>query len=299
MTLRDLPAGLAAYDAELAARTGCTLRELACRAVGVSAPRFAKLARASRVAVVPMDSGQGVLPGFAEALAAIAGRLGLEAWVTRPDVAGLAEAYERGAGILVTADEERYIAVNLRTHAVADNNEATARGFVTALGLLAARSGAGEGRPPAPGGRGTGSGGAGGRGASGHGLAGRAVLVLGCGPVGRAAARCLLERGAAVCLHDSRPERAREAAAELAATGAPVLVEADLETALAGHALLFDATPSPGFITERHITPGTCVAAPGVPLGLSAGAVRAVGRRLVHDPLEIGTAVMLAEALAR
>jgi hypothetical protein len=36
-----------------------------------------------------------------------------------------------------------------------------------------------------------------------------------------------------------------------------------------------------------------------VPLGLSAGALRAAGKRVVHDVLEIGTAVMLAEALLR
>jgi len=34
-----------------------------------------------------------------------------------------------------------------------------------------------------------------------------------------------------------------------------------------------------------------------VPLGLSAGALKAAGPRVVHDPLQIGTAVMLVEAL--
>ena len=63
------------------------------------------------------------------------------------------------------------------------------------------------------------------------------------------------------------------------------------------HRLLFDATPSPGFILERHLAPETLIAAPGIPLGLSPGALRAAGPRVVHDPLQIGTAVMLAEAL--
>lgn len=267
--IRDIPAGLEAYDAGLSARTGCTLRALACRAVDQEESRFAELARGVRAAVVPLDCGQGVLPGFAEAVRAIAGRLGFEAWVTaRPDAGGLAEAYREGAGVLVTADEQSYVAVNLRTRTVADNNEATARGFVTALELLAG------------------------------GLAGRPVLVLGCGPVGRAAARRLLEKGAAVCLHDPRAERAFAAAVELSsAAPAGVEVDRDLEAALERHQLLLDATPSPGFITERHIHPDTCVAAPGVPLGLSPAAVQAVGPRLVHDPLQIGTAVMLAEAL--
>jgi pyrrolysine biosynthesis protein PylD len=274
--LRGVP-GLQDYDRELAARTGCTLRGLACRAAGTAEQRLVELARDAPVAVVPLDAGQGVLPGFAEAVRAIAAHLGFPARVMESsDAGGLAEAYRGGARILVTADESTYIAVNLRSLAVVDNNRTTALGFVTALDLLAG------------------------------GLAAREVLVLGCGPVGREAARCLLEREARVSLCDLRVERAREAAAELvaaapaaAARREPVRVEEDLEQALQRHRLLFDATPAPALIRERHIGPDTRIAAPGVPLGLSAGALRAAGKRVVHDVLEIGTAVMLAEALLR
>ncbi len=265
--LRGIPEGLDDYDRELAARTGCSLRELACRAAGLEEQRLAELAREARVAVVPLDAGQGVLPGFAEAVRSVATHLGFPAWVTAaPDAGGLAEAYRGGAGILVTADDANFIAVNLRTRGVAQNNQATALGFVTVLDLLAG------------------------------GLAGRGALVLGCGPVGREAAHCLLARGARVSLCDVRPERAQEAASELAAVSR-VCVEEDLEQALLRYRLLFDATPAPGFIRERHIRPDTRIAAPGVPLGLSAGALRAVARRVVHDPLQIGTAVMLVEAV--
>jgi pyrrolysine biosynthesis protein PylD len=269
--LLGIPAGLDAYDAALAARTGCTLRELACLAAGVQEARLAELAREARVAVVPLDAGQGVLPGFAEAVRSIAGHLGFPAWVTSaPDAGGLAEAYRGGAGILVTADESSFIAVNLRTRGVTDNNQATALGFVTALDLLAG------------------------------GLAGREALVLGAGAVGREAARCLRERGAQVSLCDLRVERAREAAAALAAaapSGEAIRVEEDPDEALRRHRLLFDATPAPAFILERHLHPETRIAAPGIPLGLSAGALRVAGPRVVHDPLQIGTAVMLVEAL--
>jgi pyrrolysine biosynthesis protein PylD len=276
--LRGIPAGLSAYDAALEARLGCTLRELACRAAGIPADSLALRAREAPVAVVPLDAGQGVLPGFAEAVRAIAAHLGFPAWVTSaPDAGGLAEAYRQGAGLLVTADDSSYIAVNLRTRAVSDNNRSTALGFATALDLLAG------------------------------GLAGKPVLVLGCGPVGREAARCLRERGARLSLCDLRVDRAREAAAALEAeagmeASAPaagrVRVEEDLEEALRAHRLLFDATSAPAFIRERHLHPETRIAAPGVPLGLSAGAMRAAGLRVVHDRLEIGTAVMLVEAAA-
>ena len=291
--LAGIPAGLPAYDAELESRTGCTLAALACRAAGVEERSLAERAGGVRVAVVPLDCGQGVLPGFAEAVRAVAAHLGFEAWVTaRADAGGLAEAYGHGAGILTTADEESFVAVNLATRAVADDNEATARGFVTALELLCARRG--EERARGGGGR------FGATAAAGEGLAGREVLVLGCGPVGRASARLLRARGARVSLCDTRSERARQAARELAEAGggAEVHVEEDLEAALFRHRLLLDATPAPRFIRERHIRPETRVAAPGVPLGLTAGALRAVGPHLVHDPLQIGTAVMLLEALS-
>jgi pyrrolysine biosynthesis protein PylD len=275
--LRGIPAGLDAYDAALEARTGCDLRALACRAAGMDLPRLEELAGRIRVAVVPLDAGQGVLPGFGEAVRAIAAHLGFPAWVTSaPDAGGLAEAYGGGAEILVSADESSYIAVNLRSRGVAENNRATALGFVTALDLLAG------------------------------GLEGREVLVLGCGPVGREAARFLRERGGRVSLCDLRAQRARETAAALEAEAAlmseapaagPVRVEQDLEQALRAHRLLFDATPAPAFIQERHLHPETRIAAPGVPLGLSDGALRAAGPRVVHDRLEIGTAVMLVEAL--
>ncbi len=269
--LRGIPAGLDDYDAALVARTGCTLGALACRAVGTEVTRLGERARAARVAVVPLDAGQGVLPGFAEAVRAIAAHLGFPAWVTSaPDAGGLAEAFRAEAGILATADDSSYIAVNLRSRFVSDNNRSTALGFVTALDLLAG------------------------------GLAGEPVLVLGCGPVGREAARFLREREARVSLCDLRVERAREAAAALEATApaaGPVRIEEDLEAALRGHRLLFDATPAPAFILERHLQAETRIAAPGVPLGLSAGALREAGQRIVHDRLEIGTAVMLVEAL--
>jgi len=41
------------------------------------------------------------------------------------------------------------------------------------------------------------------------------------------------------------------------------------------------------------------VAAPGMPLGLTAAAAEKTGLRLLHDPLQIGVATMAVEALAR
>jgi pyrrolysine biosynthesis protein PylD len=267
--IASIPEQLLDYEQQLRSRIGCGLLGLAGLAVSLEERPLAERLKGTIVAVVPMDSGLGVIEGFAAALQAIAAHLGFTAFVTRhSDVGGLAEAYARDAGILLAADDLDFVAINLRTRRVADNSGCTARGFAAALDRLCG------------------------------GVRGRPVLVLGCGPVGRQALRALGERGAEVAVHDIKLERAQAAAAELGASGRLVRVEPDLERALLAHELIYDATPAPGFIRERHIGPRSCVSAPGVPLGLDAVALKAIGSRLVHDPLQIGVAVMLAEVLA-
>ena len=55
------------------------------------------------------------------------------------------------------------------------------------------------------------------------------------------------------------------------------------------------ATPRADTLTESNITPETCVATPGVPLGVSISALEIMTEQhLIHDTLELGTAVMAA-----
>lgn len=266
--LAGIPEQLPAYDRQLRSRIGCGLLGLAALAVSLEERELADRLKGTAVAVVPMDSGLGVIEGFAAALQAIAVHLGFPAIITEhSDVGGLAEAYARDADILLAADDRDFVAVNLHTRRVADNCACTARGFAAALDRLCG------------------------------GVRGRPVLVLGCGPVGRRALQALADKGAELAVHDLKMERAQAAAAELSAAGRRVRVEPDLERALRAHELICDATPAPGFIGTRHIGPRTFISAPGVPLGLDPGALQAIGSRLVHDPLQIGVAVMLAEAL--
>ena len=266
----DLPA----YDGELRTLLGCDLFGLACRAAGLSDARARRRMAGLTAAVVPIDSGQGILPGFAGTIEQILRHLGCRSFVTScGDVAGLAEAYERDADLVLLADDYRFIALALRTRRVVDNAAATARGFVTGLELMAG------------------------------GLRGRDVLRLGCGAVGAAAAAALLERGATVGLFDLKPERAAHLQGALAAGASDrvrsdrVRIEPELPRALARYRLLFDATPAAGIITEEHVSAETLVAAPGMPLGLTAGATCGLRGRLLHDPLQTGVATMLMEAL--
>ncbi len=256
-------ADLDAHDRRLRESTGTTLAGIACHAAGLSAETFASLRKGVRVAVIPLTCGQGVIGGFGRAVAAIAAHLGFDAFVTAAsDAGGLAEACERRAHILLSADDERFVAVDFSTGRVADNSVLTARGFVAGLDLMAG------------------------------GLRGRRVLVIGCGKVGAAAVEALLARGARVGVHDVNENRMQALASRTGAASVP------LAAACMGEWTLFlDASNGTEIIRRAHVRGQTRVAAPGVPCGVTAAAARRLGHRLLHDPLQIGVAAMLADVL--
>jgi pyrrolysine biosynthesis protein PylD len=59
---------------------------------------------------------------------------------------------------------------------------------------------------------------------------------------------------------------------------------------------MIDATPSADFIDASMITPDTYVAVPGFPSGFSPAATKKISDRYLHDPLQIGVAVMAVNA---
>jgi pyrrolysine biosynthesis protein PylD len=263
------------YDARLRRTTGASLRQIACRAAGVEEPLMMKLSGRVRIAAVPVGSGLGVIDGFSGTVAGIVTHLGFEAFVTdSSDVAGLAEGIERGANVLMLADDERFVAVTTEGSHVVDNDLATAQGFVAALELM------------------NGS------------LSGQSALVLGCGPVGVAAATSLLDHGADVALCDLRHERVTAALRAIARGAADRLrvdripIEEDARVALRRYELIFDATDTGGFIEPFHLGPHAVVAAVGLPCALTPEAMAEHQGRILHDALEIGTATMAVQAAA-
>lgn len=257
-TLRD-------YDASLVKKTGLTLKQIAIRAAGLAEKDVDGAMATTRVAVFPVTCGQGVIRGFTDAVGSILRHLGATVFQTEAsDISGLAEAVERGADIVFAADDDRFIALGLSLKRVIDNAEATARGYVEALCCMAG------------------------------GLEGRDVLVLGgAGRVGRHAVVALQEKRANVAAYD--PDQKRLV---LNVTGCGIVVGDDLEEALQRHSLVFDASPAADAIRSEHIKAGNVIAAPGIPLGLTEDAYDLVKESLIHDPLQIGVATMLAEALA-
>lgn len=268
--IRDIASTLEDYDNQLVKKTGLTLKQIASRAVGVDEGEVGRVFGVLRVAVIPVTSGQGVISGFAQSVLSIVRFLGLDVFVTQnPDVAGLAEAFERGTKVLMLADDHRFVAINSSTGRVVDNSEATAKGYAVALDMMAG------------------------------GLGNRDVLIIGAGRVGKGAAVAMAGLGARISIYDVDRVRSVKLAEELKCKfNARVNVEFDLSEALFKHRILFDACPAPDFISSCHITSETVVAAPGVPTGLSAGAMSKIAGRYLHDKLQIGVATMIFGCIA-
>ncbi|MGB5987442.1 MAG: 3-methylornithyl-N6-L-lysine dehydrogenase PylD [Desulfobacterales bacterium] len=269
LTVEDIgtiAAGLKDYDRELRAKTGRTLLGVACHAASIPAKTIARRLGKIRLAVIPISAGKGTIPGFSESLVAIGSHLGLNAFLAgAKDAAGVAEAVERKANWLWMSDDDRFVLVDLMRRRVVDNSVATGRGFAAGLDLMAG------------------------------GVAGKPVAVIGCGPVGLNAARMLMEFKAQVTLHDIRRRQAAAAAAVLGQE--QVQIATDFSEVVAGHDLLVDATNMGALIPAMAITASTFIAAPGMPLGVTSEARARLEDHLLHDPLPLGAATMVAMAL--
>ena len=248
----------ARLDTRLEAATGRTVRELAMEAAGL--PGGMDLSSFSVVSV-PITSGLGEIGGFAQSLDAIARHLGMRSHVSNvPDVSGFAVAVESGADIVLMADDDRFVAYNTVTGTVADNARCTALGYSYAL-----RDAAG-------------------------GLAGKEVLVMGAGFVGSEAVRILRDMHAMVSVTDIDAEKARR----LAVYEGVGWIE-DVREAVSTHRLILNATP--GTIPGQDMMQGAIVSSPGVPYSFDDEAGRRA-KAIIHDPLEIGAAVMLTVAVS-
>jgi pyrrolysine biosynthesis protein PylD len=266
--VKSISAELSEYDAELTAKTGYPLKGVACLAAGVQEEEIQNRLKKAVIGVIPIASGEGVIAGFCDAVAGIVSHLGCKAFITQAtDVAGLAEAFEKKADIIMLADDHQFIALHTATRQLIENAAATGKGFVAGMHLMAGD------------------------------LNKRNVLVIGCGPVGRSAAAELVAKRACVSIYDINAARSIDLSEALNKTGhAKVQILKDLDLALKRHKFIIDASPATDIIQARHITPDTFISAPGVPIGLDQEARSKIGSRLLHDPLQIGVATMVISA---
>ena len=266
--ISDIGANLKNYDKELVARTGYSLCGIACRAAEIDETRIKNLLPKIRVGVIPISSGEGIIGGFADAVLNILLHMGANAFVTRwKDVAGFAESFEKKADIVMLADDERFVALHIRSRSIADNSVCTGKAFATGLRLMAGS------------------------------LKGREVLVIGCGPVGRSATQTLIRMGARVSVYDVRAEPLKQWVKKIdQTTDSKIQIVKKLDSALQGHQFIIDASPARDIIHAHHITSDTYVSAPGFPCGLDAEAKERLSSRLLHDPLQLGVATMMVSA---
>ncbi len=269
--IQDITLGLHDYDVRLKQMTGASLRQIACRAASVEEAPLVEVLKRIRIAAVPVTTGLGVISGFSDTVAAITAYLGFEAFVTEGrDVAGMAEAVEKGADILFLSDDHAFVAMAPGSKHVVHNSQATGKGFVAALEFV--------------------------RG----GLVDEAVLVLGCGPVGLAATEALLHSGATVALCDINQKRALAAVQKFGReVSERIRIEDTPHPAFTRYELILDATNEGSFIEASHLTARTLVAAPGMPCALTPEAMKEHRGRILHDALEIGTATMAVQAAGR
>ncbi len=266
--IKNIAGQLTDYDNDLLQKTGHTLRGIACHALGIQEEKLQSLWGSVSIGVVPIRSGKGVIHGFSQTVTQIVRHIGFNAFVTsESDVTGIAEAVGKKAQVIMMADDQRFVALNVARGLVVDNSEATGKGFTAGLDLMTG------------------------------GLKNQKILILGCGPVGQSVAWTAIQWGAEVSVFDIDSQCCqRTANALMGLTNRQVTVEPSLEKALSGHSFLVEATNAAGVIDEVFITPETYIAAPGMPLGLTPAAVRKVSQRLLHDPLQLGVAVMVIEA---
>lgn len=256
------------YDHELQKKTGHSLAEIAAHAVGLQT-KAAHASLLGRIAVIPVTSGQGIISGFSRTVAGILDHLGVNTFVTAAsDVGGFAEAIERGTETIFLADDDRFIAVNLKLRVYSDNSDSTGKGYAAALDYMTG------------------------------GLKDKSVLVLGAGPVGRSAALSIIGFGGEVHIYD-KSERASSTLSQLIldSSGRKIYVEHDLTRALEEHRRIIVACPEAGFITNNYLHADSYVAAPGVPLGIHPAALNTIWPRLIHDPLQLGVATMCYDLL--
>lgn len=249
-----VPYSLADRDVKLTKGVGKDLKGLAFEAVGLDPHNL--VMEDLLIASVPVTAGQSIISGFSESVSAVAEHLGARSFVTgRTDVSGFYDAISAGADIVFMADDQEFVAFNVRAGKAVDNVRSTALGYFTALRLAVGS------------------------------LDGREVLLIGAGRVGSRAADLLDVAGARVTVVDKDRERIES----LLRTHRSFNYENDLEAAIRRSSLIYNA--SPARIPGEWVKEGAIVVSPGMPYSFDEEGERKIAI-LVHDPLQIGVAVM-------
>lgn len=261
--IADMENSAAIWNDELKQLTGIDYIGIGAMVSGCSEESIYDATKCKKAAVIPVTSGQGTILSFSESVAAIVRAMGFDVFVTEgSDVNGLYEAHIKGADVVFMADDDRYIALNIRDGSIGDNNIATAAGYVEVLDQLA------------------------------EGLAGKRIAVLGYGIIGQLMAEFLTEKGATVAVFDKNYLKKQEVLRD----GHQWIKDVK---ELKMYKYIADGTSEGGWLSDDMMAEEVLIVAPGIPLSLTEEAQKKLKGRYVHDLLEIGTAAMMALAVER
>ena len=268
--VNDIEHSLFEYDNKLKQICGCSLWEIACQAAGLNIEDLAVIKNSAyKIHIIPVNNGLGIISGFTESLKSIISHLGFPVILSdTTDVTGLSQAIEKKADLVFMADDDRFVIFDLKNRSIIDNTPMTALGYVTALDLMVKS------------------------------IHSKSVLILGCGPVGIAAAKEVIRLEGQVSVFDTDPSKS-EVLKKLIQKpeGTEINVEADFRKALKNHQLIVDATPAADIIDIADFQSDTYIVAPGVPCGITKAALVQYPDQILHDLLQLGVATMLAQSL--
>jgi pyrrolysine biosynthesis protein PylD len=213
-----------------------------------------------KVGIVPITSGNGIIGNFSASLHAITQYFGFDSFVTdMPDVSGYYEAVMKGAEIILMADDNTFLAHNLKNGKIANNQPCT--GIIYAE--IASRHLKADSND---------------------------VLVVGLGKVGFHGAAHLVHKGFKVYGYDADKAVLEKTVSNLGITPFDPYSPGKFS-------MIFEATPCANTIPEAVLSDNCVISTPGIPCAISEELRIKCGVEIVMEPLGLGTASMLYSVL--
>lgn len=216
-----------------------------------------------KVGIVPVTSGNGIIGSFSESLHAITEYFGFDSFVTdMPDVSGYYEAVRNGAQIVLMADDNTFLAHNLKNGRIANNQPCT--GIIYAE--IASRYLKADSKD---------------------------VLAVGLGKVGFPGAAHFVHKGFRVYGYDADRALLEKTVSNLGI----IPFDPDNSDNSKKFSIIFEATPCANTIPESVISENCVISTPGIPCAISKELQKKYGVELIMEPLGVGTASMLYSVL--
>lgn len=254
--------GMEKYNQALKDKTDMDLGGLIKSTFAIDEDAFAEAKKSNKIAVISITQGQGIIGSFSESVAAIIKSIGFDAEVMEhTDVDGVYDAHLAGRNILFFADDVRYLAINIKTGVAADNNYATAFGFIQVLSAMMKKNGLD--------------------------IFKEKILQIGYGIVGKEAEKLLSKKKINFDIYDKDCQVVKDLPYHKL-SGIDEIKE---------YKYILDFTNEGGWLRKEDLCKDTFYASPGVPYSMNEEAEGCFEDKAIHDNLEIGTAIMLGQTI--